>query len=570
MNAQRYTDLFRAEARERLTEMNNALLAIERGGESVVADRISELFRAVHNMKGMSAAMGYQSIRDLSHALETLLEKLRHVDDCPSPAVIDALFEAVDVLESAVVVVSADPEASHDVSDAVQMLEVLAAGQGPNVPAALLPTMEWPATQGTLSAPARPRRFTPPKSARITPTNETRFTPPLDTRIASSTFSIVEGRRSVRVDAERLDTLMTLIGELVIARGRLAELARQTDEPELAEVVSQASRLVGRLQEEITKSRMVPVGQAFERFERLVRDASHELGKQVALEVKGTDIEVDKSVLDEIGDSVMHLLRNAIDHGIETPSERKKSGKPPIARLVLSAERERAAVVIHVEDDGRGIDADKVLANAHAAGLVPVTQEVLSTAEILGLIARPGFSTSAAVTRLSGRGVGLDVVATKVRSLGGSVELTTSPGAGTTMTVRLPVTLAIIHALLARTAGEVYALPITHVVETMVLTPAMSSFEDGREMLEIRGEKLPVVRLRARLGHPPRENGAGHVVVLDLPDRRTTLVVDEFFGQQEIVVKLFDAARGMPQLFSGATILPTGAPALILDARGVA
>jgi two-component system chemotaxis sensor kinase CheA len=363
---------------------------------------------------------------------------------------------------------------------------------------------------------------------------------------------------------------MTLIGELVIARGRLAELARQTGEPELVEVVSQASRLVGNLQEEITKSRMVPVGQAFERFERLVRDASHELGKHISFELKGTDIEVDKSVLDEIGDPVMHLLRNAIDHGIETPSERKKSGKPPVAKLVLSAERERAAVVINVADDGRGIDAGKVLANARAAGLVPVTQETLTHAEILELIARPGFSTSGGVNRLSGRGVGLDVVATKVRSLGGSVELTTSPGGGTTMSVRLPVTLAIIQALLSRTAGEIYALPIAHVVETMVLTEEMSSFENGHEMLEIRGEKLPVVRLRARLGHPPRANGAGHVVVLDFPDRRTTLVVDEFIGQQEIVVKPFDAARGMPQVFSGATILPTGAPALILDARGVA
>ena len=570
MNAERYAELFRAEARERLNDMNTALLAIERGGDGACSERVAELFRAVHNMKGMSAAMGYQSIRDLSHALETLLENLRRYGAEPSPAVIDALFEAVDVLESAVVAVSVNPDASHEVGAAVQMLESLAAVQDPVAPPVMMPTMEWPAMQVVSHTPAHPRRFTPSQSKRFTPSKEARFTPPLGTRVHSSTFSVGDGKRSVRVDAERLDTLMTLIGELVIARGRLSELARQMGRPELVEVVSQASRLIASLQEEITKSRMVPVGQAFERFERLVRDASHELGKQVLLELKGTDIEVDKSVLDEIGDPVMHLLRNAIDHGIETPAERKKSHKPPVARLVLSAERERAAVVINVEDDGRGIDSGKVLKNARAAGLVPSTQESLSDAEILELIARPGFSTSSAVSRLSGRGVGLDVVATKVRSLGGSVELTTSPGAGTTISVRLPVTLAIIHALLSRTAGEVYALPITHVVETMVLTEAMSSFEDGREVLEIRGEKLPVVRLRARLGHPPRANGAGHVVVLDMPDRRTTLVVDEFIGQQEIVVKPFDAARGMPQLFSGATILPTGAPALILDARGLA
>jgi two-component system chemotaxis sensor kinase CheA len=569
VNAQRYADLFRAEARERLTEMNNALLAIERGGASSDGvDRVSELFRAVHNMKGMSAAMGYQSIRDLSHALETLLDKLRHSNDSPSPAVIDALFEAVDVLESAVVSVSAKPDVDVDVSEAVQMLERLAQAQEPSVPAELMPTMEWPAMTDASHTPPAARRFTPGNSVRLTPTKQARFTPPIGTRAPG--FSIADGKRSVRVDAERLDTLMTLIGELVIARGRLSELARQSGNVDLVEVVSQASRLVGNLQEEITKSRMVPVGQAFERFERLVRDTAHELGKQVAFELNGTDIEVDKSVLDEIGDPVMHLLRNAIDHGVETPAQRKKEGKSPMARLLLSAERERTAVVIHVKDDGRGIDAKKVLAHAHKAGLVSMEKETLSDGEILDVIARPGFSTSASVTRLSGRGVGLDVVATKVRSLGGSMELTTTPGGGTTMTVRLPVTLAIIHALLTRTAGAVYAIPITHVVETMMLTQTMTSFVEGREMIEIRGEQLPMVRLRDRLGHAPREKGGGHVVVLDLPDRRTTLLVDEFIGQQEIVVKPFDAARGMPQLFSGATILPTGAPALILDARGVA
>jgi two-component system chemotaxis sensor kinase CheA len=315
---------------------------------------------------------------------------------------------------------------------------------------------------------------------------------------------------------------------------------------------------------------MVPVGQAFERFERLVRDTAHELGKQVALEVKGTDIEVDKSVLDEIGDPVMHLLRNALDHGIEAPSERRAAGKPAVGKLRLSAERERSAVVIHVTDDGCGIDEKKVLARARAANLVPPLETDLTEAQLLELLARPGFSTSARVTRISGRGVGLDVVATKVRSLGGSVELATELGKGTTITIRLPVTLAIIHALLAKAAGETYALPITHVVETMMLTPEMSSFEDGVELLSIRGESIPAVRLRARLGHPPRPNGGGHVVVLDLPERRSGLVVDEFVGQQEIVVKSFDPARGMPQLFSGATILSNGAPALILDARGVA
>jgi two-component system, chemotaxis family, sensor kinase CheA len=553
VNAQRYAELFRAEARERLTEMNNALLAIERGAGP---ERVSELFRAVHNMKGMSAAMGYQSIRDLSHALEALLEKLRRDESGPSPAVIDALFDAVDVLESAIVVVSADASANPEVAATVEMLEEVADVRDAKSSAPVLPTMEWP-TMRAPATPTAPPRFTPAHPA---PAGQT----------APHGTAVAEGKRSVRVDAERLDTLMTLIGELVIARGRLKELARQTRDQALMEAVSDASRLIGNLQDEITKSRMVPVGQAFERFERLVRDTSHELGKSVAFELRGTDIEVDKSVLDEIGDPVMHLLRNALDHGVETPLERRNAGKPSMARLLLTAERERAAVVIHVTDDGRGIDRAKVLENARSAGLVSPIQSELTEAQVLELIARPGFSTTSSVTRLSGRGVGLDVAATKVRSLGGSLELTTATGEGTTITIRLPMTLAIIHALLARIAGDVYALPITHVVETMVLTPGMLSYEEGREVLSIRGEKLRAVRLRARLGHPPRANDAGHVVVLDLPESRISLVVDEFIGQQEIVVKPFDAARGMPQLFSGATILSNGAPALILDVRGVA
>jgi two-component system chemotaxis sensor kinase CheA len=265
----------------------------------------------------------------------------------------------------------------------------------------------------------------------------------------------------------------------------------------------------------------------------------------------------------------MHLLRNSLDHGVETPAERRVAGKAAVAKLTLSATRERSSVVIRVSDDGRGIDINKVLERALAAGLIDADHGLLSDAEVLTLIARPGFSTTSRVTDISGRGVGLDVVATKVRSLGGSVELSTDAGAGTEIRLELPMTLAIIHALLAKSEDEIYALPITHVVETLVVDPAMIGFEDGREVLSIRGQLVPTVRLRERLGHPPRGRG-GHAVVLDLPDGRMSLLVDEFVGQQEVVVKTFDAARGMPKLFNGATILTNGSPALILDAQGIA
>jgi len=558
MNTQRYAELFRAEARERLAEMNASLLAMERGEGS---ERVAELFRAVHSVKGMSAAMGYESVRSLSHSLETLLDKLRREPVAVSPAAIDALFDAVDALESAIVVVSRNPEARPDVSAVVAILDDLSAGAQPDaLNQAALQTMEWPVMRLAV-APSPVEKGTVLDFPAHAASPVAAIPMPAGSELA---------QRSVRVDAKRLDALMTLIGELVIARSRLQNVAHRHRDQELTEVVLHASRLIGNLQQEITTSRMVPVGQAFERFERLVRDTAHTLGKQVIFEIRGAEIEVDKSVLDEIGEPVMHLLRNSLDHGVERPAERRLAGKPAAARLTLSAERDRNAVVIHVSDDGRGVDTQSVLERATAAGLVDESRGELSDSEILSLIARPGFSTTSRVTEISGRGVGLDVVATKVRSLGGSVELSTAAGAGTTIRLELPMTLAIIHALLARTAGEIYALPITHVVETLVLLPGMSRMEDGREVLAIRNEKIPAVRLRDRLGHPPRDTQAAHAVILDLPAGRLSLVVDEFVGQQEIVVKSFDTARGMPRMFSGATILTDGSPALILDAQGVA
>lgn len=553
MNTKRYEELFRAEARERLAEMNTSLLALERG-EGV--HRIAELFRAVHTVKGMSAAMGYDDVRNLSHALETLLDQLRRGQTMVTTGVIAVLFDAVDTLDASIAALSR-PGAIHvDVLPAISSLESVTPTEVDEVSGSN-PTMEWPVV-----APGMTQ----------TDTFEIRAlskTPPTPMTITAS-HPVPQPERThrfVKVDAERLDTLMTLIGELVIARGRLQEVARKAGVPALSEAVLQASRLIGSLQTEITTARMVPVGQAFERFERLVRDTAHTLGKKVVFEILGSDIEVDKSVLDEIGDPVMHLLRNSLDHGVETPAERRAAGKAPVARLTLSATRERSSVVIRVSDDGRGIDRARVIERALEAGLIDRDTEALSDAEVLGLIARPGFSTTSQVTEISGRGVGLDVVATKVRSLGGAVELATDEGAGTEIRLELPMTLAIIHALLARSENEVYALPITHVVETLVLDPEMVRFEDGREILSLRGQTIPAVRLRDRLGHPPRAKG--HAVILDLPEGRMSLVVDEFVGQQEVVVKSFDAARGMPQLFNGATILTNGSPALILDAQGI-
>lgn len=372
--------------------------------------------------------------------------------------------------------------------------------------------------------------------------------------------------RQVRIDLQRLDTLMNMIGELVIARGRLLELAGRHQDTALEEAVTHAARLIGEMQDEVMLSRMVPVGQVFDRFPRLVRDAAHGLGKQIVFSVEGNDIELDRSMLDEIGDPVLHLLRNAVDHGIETPEDRRAAGKQPAGSLVLSVSRERSTVLVRVEDDGHGIDRGRVLARAKELSLVEKDKTSLSDDELMRIIARPGFSTAKRVTDLSGRGVGIDVVMNRVRAMGGAVEMRSVPGRGTAVTVRLPHTLAIVRALLARVRDEVYAVPLAHVNETVELEARSVRKVQGREVMLLRDDVLPLIRFHDLLHVEANGTGARHqVIVLEVGERRAGLVVDELTGQQDIVVKQFDPTRESLALFSGATILGDGAPALIVD-----
>jgi two-component system chemotaxis sensor kinase CheA len=376
----------------------------------------------------------------------------------------------------------------------------------------------------------------------------------------------VRQQRSVRIDLRRLDNLMNLIGELVITRGRLVQLTSGIDDPALTDAIAQTSRLVADLQDEIMTSRMVPVWQVFDRFPRLVRDAARSVGKPVDFTIEGKEVELDRSMLDEVGDPIVHLLRNAVDHGIEPPEVRLAQGKPEAGRLTLSALRDRSAVAIRVTDDGRGVDREKVLARAREAGLVEPNKTELTDEELFRIISQAGFSTADKVTDLSGRGVGIDAVYNRVRSLGGSVDIRTVPGKGTTVTLRLPLTLAIVRSLLAMIGDETYAIPMTHVSETVELHPTILHTVKGREVLMIRDEVLPLLRLRHLMGYEGEaKRGLEQVVVVELAERRAALVVDALIGQQEIVVKQFDGVQEGLALFGGATILGDGAPALIID-----
>lgn len=386
--------------------------------------------------------------------------------------------------------------------------------------------------------------------------------------VAASSAGAAGRARNIRVDLRRLDALVNGVGELVIVRDRMRRLSGAAGD-ELGEAIDQASRLIGELQDEIMQARMAPVWQVFDRFPRLVRDAARALGKRVDFVIEGKEIELDRSMLDEIGDPLVHLLRNSLDHGIESPAERRAAGKPETGTLRLSAARERSRIVIRVEDDGRGIQREKVLAKAIAAGLVTADEaRTMTNDDVARLITRPGFSTAETVTDVSGRGVGLDVVATRVRALGGMLEIASEPGQGTSMTLQLPQTLAIVRALLVRQSGETYALPLTHVGETVHLLPEEVGAVKGRPVAYLRDEVIPLHSLRTLL-NSNGDGGGGKkraAVILEVGEQRVGLEVDQLLGQQEIVVKAFDATADTLRLFSGATILSDGRPALILDA----
>jgi two-component system chemotaxis sensor kinase CheA len=532
----RYAKLFLSESREHLSEINNALLDLERGGSDAA---VARLFRSVHTMKGMGAAMGYTSVAELSHELETLLDKVRNGALVVTRPIIDTLFASVDTLEKAVDLATAANSEQLDVKAAIARIQQAAAeAAAPGGVTELSPAAPpaSPSASRTEAAPAGPQ-----KSA-----------------------------RQIRIDAKRLDTLMNVVGELVIARDRIAKIADQLGDPSLIEATLRASQILANLQNEIMTSRMVPVWQVFERFPRVVRDTARSLGKEVEFKIEGREIELDRSMLDEMGEPVLHLLRNALDHGIETPDDREKAGKPRAATLILTAERDRATVLIRVTDDGRGLDQTRVLPRAKKLGLVDRETQHLSEQELVALISRPGFSTAEKVTEISGRGVGFDIVATRVRSLGGSLEVHTDAGLGTSVSMRLPLTLAISRALLAKVEKEIYAIPLTHVLETFSLSQPMLLETKGKQVVAIRDDLFPAIWLRERVGlTPPEKAASGQVVLIELAERKAALIVDEFIGQQEIVVKQFDGVNGSKTLFSGATILSDGSPALIVDASSL-
>ncbi len=608
----KYAELFATESRDHLTAMEHALLELE----SAPGDRaaLDALFRSVHTLKGMSGAMGYSAVSTLSHAMESLLDRVRSGEEALATENIETLLQATDALAAAVAAATAGRDSALDLSSlltrlatrgtvgrtAARVLTIVLEAGTP------LPGARAQLIVSRLSRVAEVLRVEPDPSAMDKPEFAGTFAvflhsveatevlhdaaraagyvaqidEPEAGHIEPSTPASVDLtwnagdlqaplQKYVRIESRRLDGLMDLVGELVTMRDRLQVVAGRHADPHLNEAIAKTGRLIGELQDGVIGSRLVPVWQVFDRFPRVVREAARVVGKDAVLVVEGREIELDRSLLEQVADPLVHLLRNAVDHGIEPADVRVRAGKPAEGRVLLMARRERNAVVIVVADDGRGIDRDRVVAKARRLGWVSEDTYQLSDDELLRIIARPGFSTAERVSEVSGRGVGIDAVLAKVRGLGGAMEFSSVDGRGTVFQLRLPVTLAIIPAIIAQVGDESYALPLTHIGETVQPAAGARRTVQGRPVFVLRGQVLPLYSLRALVGAGGRDPDGQQIVIVEATDRRAAVLVDRLVGQQDIVVKSFDLVRGMSAGFSGAAILPDGTAALILDAGGL-
>ena len=379
--------------------------------------------------------------------------------------------------------------------------------------------------------------------------------------------------QSVRVDIERLDTLLNLVGELVINKTRLEQIGLTHRLNDLVETIELMDRITTDLQAVVMKVRMVPVGQVFNRFPRMVRDLSRDLKKEVNLIIQGEETELDRTVIDELGDPLVHLLRNAIDHGIESPADRKAKGKNPVGEIKLIARHEGNNVIILVEDDGKGINPEVIKNKAVQKGLITQTEaEKLDNNEAVRLLFLPGFSTAETITDVSGRGVGMDAVKTKIEALGGMVDIETKVNEGSKFKIRLPLTLAIIQALLVKIYEEIYAIPLSSIDSTINITPSDIKTIQNQEVILLRGQIIPIIRLAEKLNVPRNISDTQEelfVVIVHMGSQRAGIIVDTLIGQQEIVIKSLGKLLAGIKVIAGATILGNGQVALILDVGSV-
>lgn len=592
---------FVTESRDHLAGIENQLLAIEVAGAEADPELVNTVFRAIHSIKGAAGFLGLTVLGQLAHGLESVLNLVRNRQLVADSANVGVLLEGADLLRGMI----EDVEHSNhvDVAALLEALQAIANGEPPRqrreelapiepeaavvAPEAATVAPEAATVEPADAAPVlaatpaphadEPPHAAPPPTEDVTPpaaAPTTRNAPPSPPAATAGSDS------SIRVNVTVLDRLMNLAGELVLARNQLLQLTSGPAHRTINSAAARVNQVTTELQETIMQTRLQSVGTVFNRFPRVVRDLSLALGKQCHLTIEGQEVEVDKSILEAIADPLTHLIRNAVDHGIELPAARAAAGKPAVGTVALSAFHQAGKVNIVIADDGRGIDVNRIKEIAVAKGLIqPDQARTLNDREALQIIFRPGFSTAEKVTEVSGRGVGMDVVKTNIEKLGGSVSVETQPGKGSRFHVTLPLTLAIIPSLIVRCDQRRFAVPQTSIRELVRLRGCDAGQRIERikraEVFRLRGALLPLVRLSAALGlesgQPEATNVRGkNILVVEAGTLRYGLVVDGLHDSEEIVVKpLGRHLKGSPCL-AGATILGDGQVALILDVPGIA
>jgi len=526
MDVSKYKDMFLSEAKDNLQLLNGSLLKLEKNPADL--KHVDEMFRAAHTLKGMAATMNYDKMAGLCHAIEDVLDKVRKKEREPSSEIVEVFFECFDVLELSVRRISGG-EGEVDVAESLSKLNRLLSAHSEKL---------------------------------ISEVHE-------GVRLAEKPSSIEE-IREIKVKVETLDVLAGLVEELLVNKMLLDQLFASGKFGDMLGALDGLGRLVSDLQYNVMQARLVPVEQIFSGFPRMIRDLARKEQKQVNLVVEGGEIELDRKIVDKLGEPLVHLLRNAVDHGIEVPNERKKLGKPAAGTIRLVARRERDFAVVEVEDDGGGIDEKKVKRVAVEKGIISRKEAAgLGYEETMALLFDSRFSAAERVTEVSGRGVGLDVVRRTVESLGGTFQVATQFGKGMKVALKFPLTLAVVSALLTRVGEEVYAVPLTGVVRSVRVKGEDVKSALGREVVVLSEGNVPLLRLHDFFNFSHEREEGVLMVLVKREDEFLGLGVDELLSKQDIVVKPLDRLVRQSRVFAGFTILGDGKPALILDVNSL-
>ncbi len=555
---------FLVEAKESIANLEDGFVELEKDKKN--AEILRSLFRIMHSLKGAAGFFGFKTLESIAHFSEDILSKLRDGLIEPEEEIIDILLKAVDYIKYIINYI--EENKSEPVEDKILNFLVELSNFNEKLKKRI---KEKPEEKKPEEIKVEEKREEIKEEIK-----EEKEIKPVETikkekeeAVTTPQVELVETH--IKVDVRLLDQLMNLAGELVLARNRVVQLSQKIMDEELIRSVQVLSMITTEMQETIMKTRMQPIGMVFNKFPRIVRDLAKALGKKVNLHLEGTETELDRSIIEAIKDPLTHLVRNAIDHGIEPPEERIELGKPPEGNLVLRAYQEGGQVVIEIEDDGRGIDIEKIRRKAVEKGFMTFEEaERASEKELLNLIFKPGFSTAETVTQLSGRGVGMDVVKANIEKLGGSIEINTIHSKGTTIKIKIPLTLAIIPALIVTSGEYRYAIPQVNLKELVNVDPEKDLLKVGNtEFYRLRGEIIPVLRLSEILRENGKTEEQRNLVILNTGERFIGLLVDKIFASEEIVVKPLGRWFKNIPIYSGATIMGDGKLALILDVIGL-